>query len=509
MLSDQMRDIFMVDWEEWHADILFGDYLQADEDSRTYERIDDRMDKLTTMLDEYLDEYNQTHSTPMNLVFFKDAISHLTRVCRVIRQPRGNALLVGVGGSGRQSLTRLAASIEGFDIFSIEITRSYGLTEWKDDLKSLLMKAGAENKPMVFLFTDNQIVDESFLEDINNVLNAGEIPSLFESDEIEQIVSAVRPLCIKAGKIDTRDNVYQHFVQLVRENLHICLAFSPIGDGFRNRCRKFPAFVNCCTIDWFTEWPAEALHSVAQKFLKEQEANLGITEVQKALCETCVTIQLSVATATKTFYEEMRRHNYVTPTSYLELISLYIHMLQENRQVLSDKILKYTKGLEKLAEANKMVEELQEELTKLQPVLEKSSKDVAEMLVVLEKDQAEAAKVKKNCEKDAKSCQKVTAEVKVIKDDCQKDLDLALPAYESAIKALDTLKKEDITQVKSFANPPKMVQFCMEAVCILMGSPTTWKGAKQVLGKMSFLQDCRDYDKDNITEENNRRRLKK
>lgn len=57
---------------------------------------------------------------------------------------------------------------------SIEITRGYGSTEFHDDLKAVLMTAGAENVPTVFLFSDSQIVDESFLEDLNNVLGSGE-----------------------------------------------------------------------------------------------------------------------------------------------------------------------------------------------------------------------------------------------------------------------------------------------------------------------------------------------
>merc|ERR1719446_482524 len=103
----------------------------------------------------------------MNLVFFLDAVKHLARLSRVITQPRGCSLLVGVGGSGRSSLAKLSAAIWEYKCFNIEITRTYDLTAWHDDLKRFMFSAGCSNTPTVFLYSDTQIVKESMLEDIN------------------------------------------------------------------------------------------------------------------------------------------------------------------------------------------------------------------------------------------------------------------------------------------------------------------------------------------------------
>lgn len=98
----------------------------------------------------------------------------------------------------------------------------------------MYFNAGGLNQNTVFLFTDTQIIQEEFLEDINNILNSGEVPGLFEADELEKAIIATRPDAKQAGIPESnRDGIYNFFISRVRSNLHLSICMSPVGDAFR------------------------------------------------------------------------------------------------------------------------------------------------------------------------------------------------------------------------------------------------------------------------------------
>ncbi|KAK1747726.1 hypothetical protein QTG54_001689 [Skeletonema marinoi] len=127
----------------------------------------------------------------MDLVLFEQAILHITRINRILQNPGGNAMLIGVGGSGKQSLCRLAAFISDFEVTQIAVTSSYSVEDLKEELRAVYMAAGVRNKPTVFLMTDSQIVNEQFLVYINGIITSGWIPDLFPKEDIDTIIGAI------------------------------------------------------------------------------------------------------------------------------------------------------------------------------------------------------------------------------------------------------------------------------------------------------------------------------
>ncbi|KAH9505438.1 Dynein heavy chain 3, axonemal, partial [Bulinus truncatus] len=490
--------------------LIFGDFISKSKGNEClYDEIQN-LKELKTTVERYLEDCNLTSKAPMDLVIFHFAIEHISRLSRVLKQPNGHCLLVGMGGTGRQSVTRLAAFMSDFELFQIEITKNYSANEWRDDIRKMLRRTGDMGVSTVFLFGDHQIKDESFLEDINMMLNTGDIPNLFENEERLEIIEKMQTLCQKENiQIEFNPlNMYNKFIERIRQHLHIVLAFSPVGDAFRNRLRMFPSLINCCTIDWFKAWPEDALEMVANKFLDDVEMS---TEVRNETVTMCKHFHESVRALSQKYYDVLRRVNYVTPTSYLELIKTFKTLLGTKRlQILTLKN-RYNVGLEKLKFSEHQINVMQTELLELQPKLIETSQETEELISIIERETIEVEEIKRLVEVDEAVANKAAQEAQAIKMDCEEKLSIAMPAMNAAMAALDTLKQNDITIVKTMTNPPSGVKLVLESICIMKSIKPEkktdangkqiedyWPAAKKMLGDLKFLESLKEYDKDNI-----------
>ena len=450
--------------------LMFTDVFTARAAKPFYEEVTD-FQRLQESLEEHLGNYNSTSDKPMDLVLFSFAIEHLLIILRILKQPGGNALLIGVGGSGRQSLTNLAAYIYDYRVMQIEIKNNYSRNDWREDLKAILKSAGAKNQPTVFVFTDSQIKEEGFVEDINTLLNTAEVPNLYTAEEKAELMELVRPVARQEGKaVDgTPVQLYNFFIEKVKKNLHIVLTFSPIGDALRNRIRMFPSLVNCCTIDWFSAWPDDALVSVAKNFVRD--IDMGTErgqEIRDACTEMLQFFHESTVAWADRFYKELKRKYYVTPTSYLEMIKTFRLLLAEKRKEVRANINKYANGYERIITTEKTVGKMQEQLTEMKPKLKEAAEDTAKKMEQVAVKKAEADKVREVVSKEEEIAKSAADEANAIKEECERDLEEAMPALREAEGALKVLDPSKVAEVKAMrSNPPIPVKLTLTAMVIL------------------------------------------
>nr|CCA21283.1 inner dynein arm heavy chain 1beta putative [Albugo laibachii Nc14]CCA21656.1 dynein heavy chain 2 putative [Albugo laibachii Nc14] len=433
---------------------------------------------------------------PMNLVMFGDALLHILRIHRVLLNPLGNLLLVGVGGSGRQSLTRLAAFIAGYKVFQIEVLKKYHTAEFYQDIKKLFEQTGVNEQTTVFLFNDTQVKQESFLADLNNLLSSGEVPGLYDKDEQAAIIEAVRIRARACGIKESKESLWSFFINSVRANLHLVLTFSPIGRSFRDRCREFPSLVNNTTIDWFDEWPSDALQEVAMKYLEEE--NLVTDEQRLKISSVFAAVHSSVALASQQLYQTMKRHNYVTPTNYLALVTGYLELYREKQQAILQSRDTLDKGLTKLEESRRELEVMSKQLENRKIVVAQKNKDCSDLLVVIVSERRVADEQRKQVEADSERISSENVETLGIADEAQRDLDEALPVLQKAMLEVENLDKKAIAEVKVYSQPPESVSMVMCAVMILFGLQPTWAQAKTKMNDVNFLQQIKTFDKDGI-----------
>ncbi|CAJ1411101.1 unnamed protein product [Effrenium voratum] len=507
-INDILKENFKKEWKALVKvePLIWCDFI--DPKANYYQQVEDPP-QLLEVLNNCLVEYNTMAKRGMDLVLFMAAAQHVSQMVRVLKTPLGNALLVGVGGSGRKSLATLAAFVAEQETFQIEITKSYGMNDWHEDLKRLLIRCGGQMKEVCFLLPDTQIANENFVEEVSGLLNTGEVPNLFNAEDKTQVLELCTNVAAKEGRHGPAE-VMAFFVEQCMKNMHIVLAFSPIGENFRRRVRMFPSLVNCCTIDWFHEWPEAALQSVAHHFL----GKIGMPDqVLTGVVNICVAMQKSVFELAERFQKEVQRYYYVTPTSYLELINAFKGLLASKQEEVSKVKSRYDVGLDKIMSTEEQVTTMQAELEELKPTLKKTAEDTAQLMVVIEGKQKEAAATEEVVSKDAAETAKVAESATAMKTDCQRDLDKAMPALNSALEALNQLSKGDIVEVKAMGKPPGGVVLVSKALCWCFGVKPKkvpapdgrskvddyWDPAKKELwGDPKLLDRLLYFDKDNI-----------
>lgn len=513
--KEKFRDTYNLDDDELMTDFLFADFQREDvydeygelqeEAPFVYEAVPS-LNAIRKVVNIKLEAYNEKNpSKKMNLVIFDDALFHLLRICRIINTPSGNGLLVGVGGSGKQSLTKLSSFICKQVFFQISLTKSYGLNNLKDDIKALYSVCGPEAKSATFILTDAEIKDEIFLEAINSMLATGEIPGLFQKEDRELIPFQVKPVQAKEagnpkGYEPTLSELWAFFINRVKDHLHMVLAFSPVGAKFRTRAQKFPSIFSTCNIDWFLPWPKEALISVSSKFLDNYEIDCS-KEIKSEVMTHMGQVHNMVTEVCDIYFAKMRRYVYVTPKSYLSFIAMYQDVYRKKYDEIDLDEINIRKGLDRLAEATIGVEELKIVLKKEDIKLKEKQDATDKLIKEIEIENRKASIKQTEVNKTTESCVAKKNQIEIDRAEADKDLQAAMPYLNQAANAVKSIKQPDIVELKKTLKAADTTKLIFDAINLLFMQPLepiTYKEFSVNKEMLPFINDSFEHTSKNL-----------
>ena len=487
--------------------ILFSTFLSRQYASVDREKLQKHVQgKLKVFAEEELD---------VQLVFFDSVLDHIVRIHRVLQQPLGHCLLAGVAEAGKTVLSRYVAWMHGLSVFQIKAHRGYSLEDFKDDLRTVMRRAGCRGEKICFIFDKSNIMDSGFLEYMNALLASGEVPGLFEGDDYSHLIHQCREGVSREGAaiINTSDEneLYKWFVGQVQRNLHIVFTMNPQSPDFYHRCATSPALFNRCTIDWFGEWSTEALHQVAREYtqvldlLGHQTQFQSVDKCQGAVIEGIVQFHSIVQGANQRLEQKgAGKGTFITPRHYLDFICQFRLLFNEKREEVTDQQRHLNMGLQKLRDTEEEVAALKQSLTiKEQELtqLQKQANDKLEQMVLAqqkaEQQQARASQLEQQLIA-------TKAGIKQRKTEAQSELGAAEPALREAEAALSSVKSQELRELRSYATPPATAKKVLSAVLVLLGEKkdkaTEWDNIKSYMRKEDFISSIQAFESKKITE---------
>ncbi|XP_059610821.1 dynein beta chain, ciliary-like [Phlebotomus argentipes] len=482
--------------------LLYFHYANSLNDSE-YSAVDS-WQHLNALLEEAQVNYREIVGAS-NLVLFEDAMAHVCRIIRILESTRGHAMLVGVGGSGKRSLTRLSAFISSLPVEQIQLSSDYGVAEFKGDLAVMYKKTGVKTTKSCLMMSDAQIPTEEFVMIINDILTTGECVNLLPPEDVDEIVQQVRSAAKQQGFGEDRSSCWRFFIDRVRNNLKIILCLSPVGGTLRQRARKFPGIFSNCRIIWFHDWPTEALVSVAERFLTAFD--LMPHEYVRTVSNFLAKAHNSVNEVSTIYRETEKRFNYTTPKTFLDTIDLYRKLFRERKEKITQWINRLDQGLIKLDACTAQVDVLKETLAEQEATTTQKKDEADIVLQFLQKENAVVSLDRANVAEEEKNVRKIEANIAETTRQCEAEVKLAEPAINQAKEALNTLDKKNLTELKSFGTPPPGVEKVTEAVLILFAKGNipkdrSWKACRAMMGKAdTFLNQLKTFDKENIRKE--------
>ncbi|CAE7570289.1 DYH1B [Symbiodinium sp. CCMP2456] len=435
----------------------------------------------TKMVKDGLKSY-QREVKDLEIELVPEVLEQLSWMDRALAAPVANDLLVvGRSGGGKRSVISLLAHMHRLALFSPAPARRYGDKEWKRDLKAVMQMTGVEKQHTILFLEDHHLLKSEFLESINSLLSAGDVPGIWTPEELEPLLAPLKEeWAASQGRGGGARTPFEYFCNQVQQRLHIVLSMDPNHPHFLPYCAANPALFSCTTVLWLDEWSEQSKTIIAQRILGEMLS-------QKNLGSLLQDIHASQAKA--------------SPRHYITLLQTCHAMYSKKISTASGQSSHLQKGLSKLQEVSQTVERLQEDAIAKQKVLEEKKVLAAEALQRITAAMQQSADRRQEVERLEGQTQLEQEKNSADKASIEKELSEIQPILDAAKKAVGSIKPEHLNEIRALKMPPDPIHDVLNGVLRLMGNyDNSWASMKKFLAGTGAIQRIINFDPRQIDE---------
>ena len=451
------------------------------------------------------------------LVIFDSVLEHILRIDRVLKQPIGHLLLVGQSGVGKTTLSRFVAWMNDLTVFQIKAGRNYGVADFDADLRGVMKRAGCKGEKICFIFDESNVLGPAFLERMNALLASGEVPGLFEGDEYISLLNTAREHLLRDVKgLDTEEEIYKAFIKGVQRNLHVVFTMNPLSPDFSNRAASSPALYNRCVIDWFGDWSREGLFQVAKKLTENcqcrkenfKKQDMSQEEMSALIVDSITSYHIVIKELNDKLSKNTKKFNYITPRDFLDFIKHFANLQTEKNDELNEQQQHINKGLQKIIQTEKTVNELKQSLAEKGVELNKKQEETK---IKFNKIMEDTEKARKNKEKAEKKQEEIEAMKKKIDERAQKvnyELSTVVPKMEAAKQAIGNMSPKSVAALKALKKETENTKTALKLTAIIylklakkkVVEKCDWAETKSAIMKEDFISTIKNAKAEDLGE---------